>query len=102
MFLYSDIIKKSAIFALLVMGLLGSVLEATSGFGIHSWAGWKPGQISREDCPELRGVPIILKWNSLEPKPGKYRFEEEFGPTNRVYRSARDINHCLSVKQSSW
>ena len=58
----------------------GGAAEAKPGYGISSWAGWKPGQISREECPELRSVPLILKWDSLEPAPGRYTFPELLGP----------------------
>jgi hypothetical protein len=53
--------------------------HAQEGYGISSWAGWQPGQISRADCPELRSVPLILKWNQIEPAPGDYAFEQYLG-----------------------
>ncbi|MBT8042287.1 MAG: hypothetical protein KJN98_03890, partial [Pontiella sp.] len=52
--------------------------------GVSSWAGWRPGQVSREDCPELRSVPLILKWNQLETAPGKYSFEKRLGEPLRL------------------
>ena len=71
------------------MGLLavagtGAAAGATPGYGISSWAGWKPGQITRAECPELRSVPIILKWASLESAPGRYAFDEELGQPLRA------------------
>lgn len=57
----------------------GGAAEAKPGYGISSWAGWKPGQISQAECPELRSVPLILKWDSLEPAAGRYAFAEELG-----------------------
>ena len=57
----------------------GGAAEAKPGYGISSWAGWKPGQISPAECPELRSVPLILKWDSLEPASGRYAFAEELG-----------------------
>ena len=57
----------------------GGAAEAKPGYGISSWAGWKPGQISQAECPELRSVPLILKWDSLEPASGRYAFAEELG-----------------------
>ncbi len=59
--------------------LLASPSSANDGKGISSWAGWKSGQVSRTECPELRSVPLILKWNQLEPTPGKYAFEKHLG-----------------------
>ena len=64
---------------LLVATAAGVAAEAKPGYGISSWAGWKPGQISRADCPELRSVPLILKWDSLESAPGQYAFDAELG-----------------------
>jgi hypothetical protein len=64
---------------LLAAATTGSAAGAPPGYGISSWAGWKPGQISRADCPELRSVPLILKWDSLEPAPGRYAFHEALG-----------------------
>lgn len=57
---------------------------ARAGLGISSWAGWKPGQVSRADCPELRSVPFILGWNKLEPKPGHYEFDTYVGDPLRA------------------
>lgn len=53
--------------------------QSQKGYGISSWSGWKPGQISKVDCQELRSVPLILTWNSLERTPGKYEFDEKIG-----------------------
>ncbi|MBJ7256707.1 MAG: hypothetical protein JHC76_10400 [Akkermansiaceae bacterium] len=72
-------IITSLYMCLLVTAATGSAVEAKPGYGISSWAGWKPGDISQADCAELRSVPLILKWNSLEPTPGKFAFEEKIG-----------------------
>ena len=73
--------KKKALtyLGLLALSVAGVEAETKPGLGISSWAGWKPGDISRADCPELRSVPLILKWGDLEPAPEKYTFEEEIG-----------------------
>ena len=70
-----NIMKKESInicIGLLALSVAGVEAETKPGLGISSWAGWKPGDISRADCPELRSVPLILKWGDLEPAPGKY------------------------------
>ncbi len=69
-----EFFKTAAICALLAMPAAHG-----NGLGISSWAGWKPGQISRAECPELRSVPLIIGWNALEQAPGKYAFEELVG-----------------------
>ncbi len=71
--------KKILCVCLLAAAATGAAAGETSGYGISSWAGWKPGQISRAECPELRSVPLILKWDSLESAPGRYAFDEELG-----------------------
>lgn len=71
--------KNKKLLCLLLSVLPGTLMGATSGYGISSWASWKPGQISRAECPELRSVPLILKWESLEREPGKYSFDEAIG-----------------------
>jgi len=63
------------------IGLLASIASAdvNKGFGISSWAGWKPGQVLRAECPELRSVPLILSWSKLEPESGRYEFDKYVG-----------------------
>ncbi len=74
--------------AILLLAVTTSVAaETRSGYGISSWAGWKPQQISRATCPELRSVPLILDWRSLEPAPGKYAFDAMLG---RPLKSAHE------------
>jgi hypothetical protein len=48
-------------------------------WGVYSWAGWKPETVSRESHPLIKGAPMILKWNDLEPEEGQFRFEEKIG-----------------------
>ena len=76
--------KKILWMGLLAVAATGAAAGATPGYGISSWAGWKPGQITRADCPELRSVPLILKWASLESAPGRYAFDEELGKLLRA------------------
>jgi hypothetical protein len=66
-------------------------VSANDGFGISSWSGWRPGQISRAECPELRSVPLILSWAKLEPTPGRYEFDEYIGDPLRA--AAKDGLH---------
>jgi len=68
--------------------------EAGNGLGISSWAGWRPGRISKAECPELRSVPLILGWDDLEPIPGEYAFDEYVG--NRI-RAAVDDGLCVTL-----
>lgn len=45
-------------------------------WGVYSWAGWNTKEVSRESHPLIKGAPIILKWNDVEPEPGVFKFEE--------------------------
>ena len=92
--------KKTSILTRLLVtatSSLGSTLSADTngGLGISSWAGWKPGQISREECPELRSVPLILRWDRLEPKPGEYDFDRYIGDPLR--EAAKDDLHVTMM-----
>ena len=46
---------------------------------VHSWPAWWLSRINAEDCPHLKGVPLILRWSNLEPNKDDYRFAEEIG-----------------------
>ncbi len=48
-------------------------------WGVYSWAGWNPDQVSRESHPLIKGAPIILKWKDVEPEPGVFKFDEVLG-----------------------
>ena len=80
--------KKILWMCLLALAATGAAAGPTPGYGISSWAGWKPGQITRAECPELRSVPLILKWASLESAPGQYAFDEELGKPLRAAHAA--------------
>ena len=54
------IMKTITWVCLLAAVATGGAAEVKPGYGISSWAGWKPGQISQAECPELRSVPLIL------------------------------------------
>lgn len=67
--------------------------EVQDGVGISSWCGWRPGQVSRADCPELRSVPFVISWNKLEPAAGRLEFDECIGEPLRV--AAQDDLHVF-------
>lgn len=54
------------------------------GLGISSWCGWRPGQVSRAECPEMRVVPLVLGWKTLEPQSGHYEFDRYVGDPLRA------------------
>lgn len=83
---------------ILLVGLLIAPVtcEAAEAVGVSSWVGWWPGQVSRADCPELRSVPLILHWNRLEPKPGKFEFDKYLGkPLKAAVQD--DLNATLVI-----
>lgn len=75
--------RSGAVLVLLALGA-GSIPAAETPsvgrvFGISSWHLLSPGQVSRAQCPELRSVPLIIKWSQLEPKSGQYAFAKKIG-----------------------
>lgn len=70
--------------AIAVLLVSTAAVNANDGLGISSWAGWRSGQISRAECAELRSVPLILSWAKLEPKPGRFEFDEYVGDPLRA------------------
>jgi hypothetical protein len=73
----------------------GLSAEGKPGYGISSWASWNPKQVSRATCPELRSVPLIISWNSLEPSPGNYAFQEKIG---KSLQAAHDDGLYITIK----
>jgi hypothetical protein len=53
-------------------------------WGVYSWASWNTQKVSRERCPLIKGAPIILKWNTLEPEPGTFAFERQLDKKLRL------------------
>lgn len=51
-----------------------------SGLGVSSFGAWRPGLITKMDCPHLRTVPFVRRWHELEPSQDNYTFHEEFDP----------------------
>jgi hypothetical protein len=51
--------------------------------------------VSQADCTELRNVPIILKWETLEPSPGRYAFDEILG---KPLRAAHEDSLYVMIK----
>ena len=85
--------KNSVLIASLLVASVASA--APEGYGISSWASWKPGQVSRAECPHLRNVPLILHWKTLEPRPGEYEFEQYFGEPLKA--AVADDLHALAM-----
>lgn len=82
------------VLAILAFGFFALSASANEGLGISSWCNWRPGQVSRMDCPELRSVPLVLGWNKLEPEPGKYEFDKLVG---HPLRAATDDDLYVSL-----
>ena len=82
--------------AVALLPIMGTAVESPDGLGISSWGGWKPGQISRADCPALRSVPLILGWSKLEPEPGRYEFDRYVGNPLRA-AAGEDLHVTLMI-----
>jgi hypothetical protein len=48
-------------------------------WGVYSWASWVPNQVNRETHPLIKGGPMILRWNRIEPREGDFMLDEEIG-----------------------
>lgn len=44
-------------------------------WGVYTWGSYDPDFINPEKTPNVKGVPIILKWADLEPEDGKFEFD---------------------------
>lgn len=88
-------VKNPACLFLLATTTTGVMAQAKPGYGISSWHGWNPKQVSRAVCPELRSVPLISKWESLEPTAGNYAFEEKIGA---LLKAANDDGLDVTIK----
>jgi hypothetical protein len=45
-------------------------------WGVYSWANFNPEIDTPENCPLIKGSPIILHWRKVEPEPGVFKFDE--------------------------
>jgi len=74
--------------ALIVLCLLGSAAspapKADSGgvfpadcWGVYSWCSWNTQKVTRERCPLIKGAPIVLHWNKVEPECGVFAFDKQ-------------------------
>lgn len=48
-------------------------------WGVHSWASYRSNQVSRETCPDIKGAPLLLHWDNLEPRNGEFDFQGQIG-----------------------
>ncbi len=44
-------------------------------WGVYTWGGGFVN-VTSETFPLVKGAAIIMRWNELEPEPGKFKFEE--------------------------
>lgn len=47
--------------------------------GVYTWGSWNPQKVTRQTHPLIKGVPMTLHWNRLEPRPGEFEFEKLVG-----------------------
>ncbi len=45
-------------------------------WGVYSWCSWNPVKNNRKNAPLIKGGPIIMRWDKLEPQPGRYLFDQ--------------------------
>jgi len=77
--------NKSMLLFLITIFVIGSNIVSAQNskyfpdncWGVYSWAGWNINEVTPQTHPLIKGAPLILKWNQLEPAPGKFNFDEE-------------------------
>jgi len=48
-------------------------------WGVYSWCSWNTRKVTRQSCPLIKGAPIVMHWNKIEPEPGEFAFDEQLG-----------------------
>ena len=48
-------------------------------WGVYSWCSWNTKKVTQETCPLIKGAPIVMHWNKIEPEPGVFTFDEQLG-----------------------
>lgn len=71
-----------AIVVLLLLSLQTMLAQKSNYFpencwGVYSWAGWRTQEVTPKSHPLIKGAPLILKWNQVEPKAGEFQFDKE-------------------------
>lgn len=46
-------------------------------WGVYSWCSWNTKKVTQETCPLIKGSPIVMHWNKIEPEPGVFTFDEQ-------------------------
>jgi hypothetical protein len=71
---------KSLLVLVLVLSSAAGAIEISPDFcGVYDWGGWRGGEVNRGSAPNVKGVPIIMKWRDVEPRPGRFEFDRELG-----------------------
>lgn len=63
-------------------------------WGVYSWFGLD--RVSRENTPHIKGAPIIVRWQNLEPENGKFEFDKYIGD-KLISLDKNDFNTFLMV-----
>ena len=75
--------KKNIIIVFLLLVSLQTIIAQKSNYfsencwRVYSWAGWKTQEVTPQTHPLIKGAPLILKWNQVEPKAGEFQFDKE-------------------------
>lgn len=69
---------------ILLLNTLKGIAQNQTAFpencwGVYSWGGWNPKNVTKESHPLIKGAPILLQWSDIEPQPGVFKFDEQIG-----------------------
>ncbi len=53
-------------------------------WGVYSWCNWNTRKVTCERCPLIKGAPIVMHWNKVEPEPGVFTFDKQLGDKLRL------------------
>ncbi len=81
-------INVNGYFVLIVLCWLGLAQGTNQGaghpepfpegcWGVYSWCSWNTRKVTRETCPLIKGAPIVMHWNKVEPESGAFAFDTQ-------------------------
>lgn len=71
--------KNRFIFFLFLTNVFVNAQDVNQPWGVYSWAFWNSKQATKENAPLIKGGPLIIHWDKLEPQKGNYKFDRFIG-----------------------
>ncbi|MBL7187186.1 MAG: hypothetical protein ISS70_12770 [Phycisphaerae bacterium] len=58
-------------------------------WGVYSWCSWNTRKVTRRSCPLIKGAPIVMHSNKIEPEPGEFAFDDQLGDKLALVKGKR-------------